>query len=72
MAVAYNTSPEFKKFLEQNPIQLGRHSSWRARHLERRTIPIPDVWADPEYTYGAKDAEAIRTVLSVPILKGDN
>jgi signal transduction histidine kinase len=30
------------------------------------------VWADPEYTYGAKDAEAIHTVLSVPILKGDN
>ena len=30
------------------------------------------MWADPEYTYGAKDAEAIHTVLSVPILKGDN
>ena len=26
----------------------------------------------PEYTYGAKDAEAIRTVLGVPILKGDD
>ena len=33
---------------------------------------IPDVRADPEYTYGAKDAEAIRTVLGVPILKGDD
>ena len=72
MAVAYNTSPEFKKFLEQNPIQLGRHSSSARAALERRTIHIPDVWADPEYTYGAKDAEAIHTVLSVPILKGDN
>ena len=40
--------------------------------LERRTIHIPDVRADPEYTYGAKDAEAIRTVLGVPILKGDD
>ena len=28
--------------------------------------------ADPEYTYGARDAEAIRTVLGVPILKGDD
>jgi signal transduction protein with GAF and PtsI domain len=27
--------------------------------------------ADPEYSYGAKDVEAIRTVLGVPILKGD-
>ena len=40
--------------------------------LERRTIHIPDVQVDPEYTYGAKDAEAIRTVLGVPILKGDD
>ena len=72
MAVAYNTLPEFKKFLEQNPIRLGRHSSSARAALERRTIHIPDVWADPEYTYGARDAEAIHTVLSVPILKGDN
>src|SRR5262249_7824530 len=27
---------------------------------------------DPEYSYGAKDVEAIRTILSVPILKGDD
>ena len=72
MAVAYNTPPEFKKFLEQNPIRLGRHSSSARAALERRTIHIPDVWADPEYTYAARDAEAIHTVLSVPILKGDN
>jgi GAF domain-containing protein/anti-sigma regulatory factor (Ser/Thr protein kinase) len=72
MAVAYNTPSEFKKFLEQNPIRLGRHSSSARAALERRTIHIPDVWADPEYTYGARDAEAIHTVLSVPILKGDN
>jgi signal transduction histidine kinase len=30
------------------------------------------VLADPEYTYGAKDVEAIRTLLAVPILKGDD
>ena len=64
--------PEFKKFLEQNPIRLGRHISSARAALERRTIHIPDVRADPEYTYGAKDVEAIHTVLSVPILKGDN
>jgi class 3 adenylate cyclase len=28
--------------------------------------------ADPEYVYGAKDVEPIRTVLGVPILKGDD
>ena len=28
--------------------------------------------ADPEFTYGAKDFEVVRTVLAVPILKGDD
>jgi GAF domain len=39
--------------------------------LERRTIHIHDVQADPEYSFGAKDVEAFRTVLTVPMLKGD-
>jgi signal transduction protein with GAF and PtsI domain len=30
------------------------------------------VLTDPEYVYGAKDVEAIRTILGVPILKGDS
>jgi two-component system NtrC family sensor kinase len=72
MAVAFNCSQEFREFVERNPIRPGRHSASARAALERRTIHIPDVRADPEYTYGAKDAEAIRTVLAVPILKGDD
>jgi two-component system, NtrC family, sensor kinase len=36
---------------------------------ERRTIHIPDVIADPEYTYGAKQVDPIRMVLTVPMLR---
>jgi len=72
MAVAYNSPPEFASWVEQHPIRPGRHSGSARAALERRTIHIPDVRVDPEYTYGAKDAEAIRTVLGVPILKGDD
>ena len=72
MAVAYNAPPEFKDWVARHPIRPGRHSGSARAALERRTIHIPDVRADPEYTYGAKDAEAIRTVLGVPILKGDD
>jgi len=72
MAVAYNSTPEFTEFVRQNPIRPGRQSGSARAALERRTIQIPDVRADPDYTYGAKDAEAIRTVLGVPILKGDD
>jgi len=70
MAVAYNAPPEFEDWVARHPIRPGRHSGSARAALERRTIHIPDVRADPEYTYGAKDAEAIRTVLGVPILKG--
>jgi signal transduction histidine kinase len=67
-----NAPPEFADWVAQHPIRPGRHSGSARAALERRTIHIPDVRADPEYTYGAKDAEAIRTVLGVPILKGDD
>jgi class 3 adenylate cyclase/putative methionine-R-sulfoxide reductase with GAF domain len=72
MVVAFNSSPEFKEWVAQHPIRPGRHSAAARAALERGTIHIPDVLADPEFTYGAKDVEAIRTVLAVPILKGDD
>ena len=73
MAVAYNTPPEFKEFVEQNPIRPGRHSCAARAALECRTIHIPDVLADPEYTFGARAVvRQSRTVLGVPILKGDD
>jgi GAF domain-containing protein len=71
MAAAFNTPPEFQEWVAQNPIRPGRHSGAARAALERRTIHIHDVQADPEYSYGAKDVEAIRTILGVPILKGD-
>jgi GAF domain-containing protein len=72
MAVAFNAPQALKEFIEQNPIRPGRDSVTGRAALERRTIQIPDVLADPEYTYGSKDVEAIRTLLGVPILKGDD
>jgi GAF domain-containing protein len=72
VTATFNASQEFKEFVSQNPIRLGRHSVAARAALERRTIHIPDVQTDPEYSYGAKDFEAIHTVLGVPILKGDD
>jgi GAF domain-containing protein len=71
MAVAYNTPPEFKEFVQQNPIRPGRHACAARTALERQTIHIPDIFADPEYTFGSKAFDKIRTVLGVPFLKGD-
>src|SRR5262245_62134603 len=70
--VAFNASEEHKKFVEQHPFPPGRTNASARAALERRTIHIPDVHADPEYTYGVKDVDVVRTVLAVPILKGDD
>jgi GAF domain-containing protein len=72
MAVSFNAPQELKDFVSQNPLRLDRNSASGRAALERRTIHIPDVLADPEYTYGSKYVEAIRTILAVPILKGDD
>ena len=72
MVVGYNSTPAFVEWVAKNPIRPGRHSGSARAALERKTIHITDVLADPEYVYGAKDVEPIRTVLGVPILKGDD
>jgi two-component system, NtrC family, sensor kinase len=69
--VAHNASRELTEFMRQNPIRPGRGSTSGRAALERRTTHIPDVVADPEYTYGSKAIDPVRTVLAVPMLKGD-
>ena len=70
--VCHNTPPELESFIRNNPIHLNRSSGAGRAALERRTIHIPDVTADPEYTWKSKDIASVRTVLTVPILKGDD
>ena len=72
LAVAFNVTPGHKDFVERNPIRPGRTSAAARAALERRTVHIPDVRADPEHAYGAKYVEALRTILGVPILQGDD
>src|SRR5262249_61010108 len=56
----------------QNLFRLVRCIGSASASLARRTVHIPYVLADPEYSYGSKDVEKIRRVLGVPILKGDD
>ena len=71
MVADYNTPAVFKKWMADHPIKPGRDSATGRAALERRTIHIHDVQADLEYSFGAKEVEAFRTVLTVPMLKGD-
>ena len=72
VVATFNVDPPFRKWVEQNPIRPGRESGTGRAALERRTIYILDVFADPEYSYGARNVEAYRTILGVPMLKGDD
>jgi two-component system, NtrC family, sensor kinase len=71
MAAGYNVPPELKEFTDRHPIRPGRDSTTARAGLERRTIHIADVRADPEYTYGATEVFPYRTVLGVPMLRGE-
>src|SRR3984893_9461133 len=72
LAAAFNAPDDLKDWIERNPIRPGRHSVAARAALERRAVQVVDVLADPEHTYGAKDVWPFRTVLGVPMLKGDD
>jgi len=71
-AAGYNASVELIDFLERNPISPGRYSAAARVALERRTIHIPDALADPEYTFAAPQVEPHRTILGIPMLRGED
>ena len=71
IVVAHNASPSLRDFLERNPIAPGRGSTAARAALERRTIHIHDIRSDPEYRYGLREVESIRTVLALPMLRLD-
>jgi len=69
VVATHNASSEIRAFVERNPIAPGRDSATARAALERRTIHIHDVRTDPEYTYGSRQVDPFRTILTVPMLR---
>ncbi len=71
MVAWYGGTPEFKEFMERNPIRaVGRETLIARVVQERRTIQIPDVLADPEYQFPeGQKIGGYRTLLGVPMLR---
>src|SRR5262245_18602132 len=68
------TNPEFLKYLAENPIspEPGSGSTTGQAARERRTIHVPDTFADPEYANSRLNRTGRgRSVLGVPLLRGD-
>jgi signal transduction histidine kinase len=67
---SYGMSPELRAYMADHPIPLGRGSIAGRTVVEKRTIHIHDVLADPEFKMSeAAKIGSIRTMLGVPLLR---
>ena len=70
LSANYGHSTESRDFWERNPIRPGRGSVTGRAALERRTVHIPDILADPEYQLSESlTVGGFRTLLGVPMLR---
>ncbi|HVI66801.1 MAG TPA: GAF domain-containing protein, partial [Bradyrhizobium sp.] len=70
LAANHGFSPEYEQFIRRNPIVPGRGTLTGRTAFEGRTIHIPDVLADPEYTWSeSQKLGGFRTWLGVPLLR---
>jgi signal transduction histidine kinase len=69
-AETYGHSPEFAKFLQNQPVEPERGSTTGRALLEGKVTHIPDVQTDPEYKWvEAQRLGGYRTMLGVPMLR---
>jgi signal transduction histidine kinase len=68
-AAGYEHSGEFIQFMQQHPIPLARGTATGRALLEGTVVHIPDVGADPEYTYAGPAFGNFRTIVAVPMLR---
>jgi signal transduction histidine kinase len=67
---SYGFSREFAEFVASHPAGIDRGTVSGRVLLERKIFHVPDVLADPEYTYGAgQKISGYRTLLGVPLLR---
>jgi signal transduction histidine kinase/CHASE3 domain sensor protein len=72
LAAASDADQEFLRYVAQNPVVPGRATIVGRTALEGRTVHVPDVLEDPEFTWFESQAKGHqRTVLGVPLLRGD-
>ena len=66
----YGFSREYAEFVANHPPGIDRGTAAGRVLLERKIVHLPDVLADPEYTYRAgQKIGGFRTLLGVPLLR---
>jgi GAF domain-containing protein len=67
---SYGFSREFAEFVASHPAGIDTGTVSGRVLLERKIVHVPDVLADPQYTYGAgQKISGYRTMLGLPLLR---
>src|SRR5450759_2325523 len=70
LAANYGFSREFEEWAKQNPFKPGRGSITGRTALEGKIVHVPDVLADPDYTFlEGQKLGGYRSNLGVPLLR---
>jgi GAF domain-containing protein len=70
IAARYGFSPELEEYLKQHPIPMSRETLTGRVAITGGVVHIPDVLADPEYTYlESQRLGGYRAMLGVPLLR---
>jgi class 3 adenylate cyclase len=71
LAAAFGFVPEYREFLERNPIAPGRGTLVGRTSLEQQVVHIQDAVTDPEYTWTeSQRLGGFHTMLGVPLFSG--
>jgi GAF domain-containing protein len=70
LAASHGFTADYREWMERQSIEAGRHTLVGRTALEGRTIHIPDVLADPDYTWGESIRRGgFRTMLGIPLMR---
>ena len=70
LVAANSSDPEFEKLLARTPMVADRGTVVGRAALDRRTVHIPDVLRDPDYTWlEGQQVGKFRSLLGVPLLR---
>ena len=72
LAANHGFSAEYAEWIRQNPPAMTRGSTTGRTVIDKKIVHIPDVLADPDYQATEHQSRGgYRTVLGVPLLRGD-
>src|SRR5262249_10836328 len=71
LAANFGFAPEFVEYVGQVLIEPGRNTLVGRTALEGRTVHIPEIRTDPEYTWfeAIERSGGVRTILGVPLMR---